>query len=234
MISGSVQLKKSAFPYVLFFCCTLCHSAEIELPDRFLNNLSSETFKERENAQKGLLAWAIENGPNAASAIYQFRKVSDDPEIRKRSYEILRELSDIDYFSDGDGYLGIYMVEEIVEIPGDDRPRFCVRVTAVVDDSPAKEAGIQNGDLITALDGKKWYDEGAVDDLMKKIADSKPFQEVILTISRRNEDSLEIRVRLGKRPVEDLGGIRGNIQELEKRAKDEHFRTWLKQLEPKD
>ena len=204
------------------------------MPAEFLGDLSSENFGEREDAQKGLLEWAIDKGPIAASAIYNLNNETEDPEVRKRSYEILRELSDIDYFSDGDGYLGIYMVEERADLPGEERQQVCIRVTAVNDESPAKAAGIQNGDLITALDGIKWYEDGDLDDFMKRIADGKPFQEVVLTVSRRNQEALlEIKVKLGKKPVEDLRGVRGSIQELEDRAKDKHFRAWLKQLEPK-
>ena len=132
-----------------------------------------------------------------------------------------------DAFADGQGYLGIQMREEMTDLPDDDEPRFCIRVSRVVGDSPASLADLRAGDLITALDGKKWYKAGAIDEFIQKIADSKPLKTVVITIKRKDENPLEVTVRLGKRPVKNLRGIGQDLKLLDQRAREMHFEKWL-------
>lgn len=200
-----------------------------QVPENLLKGLSSEEFHERERSQEKLREWAGRNRGESIAAIHKLSKVSEDPEVRQRCSEILRDLSDRDYLANGQGYLGIEMIEEMADLPGDERMRACVRILRVVDKSPADLADIRRGDLITALDGKKWYDAGAIDDFMEKIADSKPLEKVVLSIRRGDEDTFDVEIRLGRRPVENLRGIGDDLELLDKMAKDNHFKKWLEE-----
>jgi len=196
-----------------------------EVPESVIEGLSSESFKERELSQTELLAWAEEGGKAEISSIYSLSKNSDDPEVSQRCLKVLKELSDQDYLSDGQGYLGIGMEEKVVNLAGDDKPRICILITRVVADSPADLSGMRPGDLITELDGEATV---ASNEFMQKIANSKPLKVVVLTIKRKNENSQEVEVRLGKRPVENLSGINlEDLKLLDRRAREKHFNMWL-------
>lgn len=217
----------------LISCTALVWGDEVS-PARWLENLGSEKFKERQAAQEELIKWAEKNG---VREIYQTYVNSDDPEVRKRCHEILRAQSDREYLNDGQGFMGIQMLEEMSVIEGDERPRACVRIALVVPDGPADLAGLKPGDLIVSMDQEKWYDPNVMELLIKKIADYKPLQKVNLTIQRTGEKNLlEIPVILGKRPVPDLRMMRHDaMQELDQQAREKHFAEWLKrqQLEKK-
>lgn len=67
-------------------------------------------------------------------------------------------------------------------------------VNEVVDDSPADDAGLRDGDVIVAIDGSKIHD---TDDLLDLIDDSDPGDEIVLTIDRDGKQK-QISVELGK------------------------------------
>jgi predicted metalloprotease with PDZ domain len=204
-------------------------SAE-EVPEKLLEGLSSEQFKQREASQVELQKWVDQNGQAAITSIYRVYIGSDDPEIRSRCLRLLRTQSDKDYLNDGKGYLGVQLAEEMLEIVGDDKPRICLKITYVMPGSQAELAGIKAGDIIASMDGEKWYEVGAVQKLINTVASYKPLRRVVFEIKRPGEVALiEVPVILGKRPVDDLGAMYyGDISQLEKEAKDKHFDEWLK------
>ena len=67
-------------------------------------------------------------------------------------------------------------------------------VVGVNDDSPAKEAGLQEKDIIVAANGKDVTDS---DDLVKIIRACKPGDEVDLTVYRQGE-TVEITVTVSE------------------------------------
>jgi putative serine protease PepD len=66
-------------------------------------------------------------------------------------------------------------------------------ISEVVEDSPAEQAGLQTGDVVTAIDGALVDDQIA---LIVAIRSHRPGETVELTISR-DDDELELRVTLG-------------------------------------
>lgn len=199
------------------------------VPPEMFAGLSSEEFPVREKSQESLLLWAREKPSTRAASLADLPS-DEDPEIRKRSYEVLRALSDDDYMSDGQGYLGIMMAEEILNAAAEGKPAVGIRISYVMKESPASTAGLKAGDLIIALDGKSWSQEGAINVFMEVIAAKKPLVDVVLTVSRGAAEPAAVTVKLGKRPVPDLRDVSGDLQLLDKRAKDEHYSEWMKRL----
>ncbi|MGQ9572574.1 MAG: S1C family serine protease [Dehalococcoidia bacterium] len=71
-----------------------------------------------------------------------------------------------------------------------------VIVQQVFADSPAHEAGIKRGDIITAIGGK---DIHGVGELVKSLKDSRPGDQVALTLLRDDQE-MTLQVTLGERP----------------------------------
>lgn len=201
-----------------------------DLPREMLAGLSSEEFPVREKSQENLLIWARDNPDLRAASIAKLPS-NEDPEIRKRSYEILRALSDDDYMTEGQGYLGIMMGEEILNGAAGEKPSAAIRISHVMNESPASAAGLKVGDLIVSLDGKSWPVDGALDAFMQAVASKKPLVDVILEVKRGADEPIEITVKLGKRPVPVLSDFSGDLQSLDKRAREDHFSQWLERLQ---
>lgn len=145
-----------------------------------------------------------------------------------RSLEVLRELSDEDYLSDGQGFLGITMQEEMLEADPDGKRSVGIRILYVVEDSAADKAGLEMGDVIISLDGKGWKEAGGLDQFRDEIAKKKPLVEVRLSIKRAEQEPKEIAVKLGKRPIADLSFGGADLHLLDEKAKERHFGAWLK------
>lgn len=219
-------MLKLVITVCFFICSTFSFSEEISA-NNLLKLLASEKFKERESAQAELCKYAEKNG---VGLIYHAYLNSEDPEVRKRCYQILRSQSDKDYLKDGQGYLGVQMREEIILLEGDERPRVCIRIIMVVSSGPADKSGIKLGDLIVSINQEKWYEPNLMDSLIKKISEMKPMQTLQMRIQRTGEAKLlDMPVTLGKRPVEDLRMIHpDSVVELEENARQKHFEEWLK------
>jgi putative serine protease PepD len=68
---------------------------------------------------------------------------------------------------------------------------------AIQPNSPAAQAGLQPGDLITAVDGEKITSTGA---FIAKVAQDAPGQTITLTVTRDGQTK-QIKVTLGKQPA---------------------------------
>jgi C-terminal processing protease CtpA/Prc len=91
--------------------------------------------------------------------LYRQSRVADDPEVRERCLGVLRELVNDEYLSEGEGYIGIRMRDEVAAaVPGDANPRNAIRVMQVVPDSAAERAGLLVDDLIVGLNDLVWRD----------------------------------------------------------------------------
>ena len=224
-------MKTLNIPLICFVMVTVSAFAE-EVPKELVEGLASEQFKQREATQVEIEKWADAKGPAALAAIFKLYVSSDDPEIRNRCHRFLRNQSDKDYLNDGQGYLGVHLLEVMLEIAGEDKPRFGIQIRGVVDGGQAEIAGIKVGDIIASIDGKKWHEPGAMDDLRNTIKSYKPKRKVLVEVKRQQNDKLiEIPVILGKRPVNDLDAYNPfDIEQAEKDAKEKHFNEWLEKL----
>jgi hypothetical protein len=199
---------------------------------RLFQELGSEEFIVREGAQAELSAWAAKHPQLAAPIILRLFQEDDDPEVRKRALKILEELGNIDYLSEGQGYLGILMQEEPLDAAQGGEVRFGIRVLNVINGSPAEQAGLKMGDLILSLDGMIWKEGGASIKFSNTVAAKKPLVDVTLMVERGQADPISINVKLGKRPISDMRAG-GDLGLLEQEAKERHFQQWLKKQQDK-
>jgi serine protease Do len=101
------------------------------------------------------------------------------------------------FFSDDGGYLGVMSVA----ITNDNFAKFGLReargvgIEKVMENSPASQAGLQNGDVILRFDGEEVKSTAKLSRLISEVA---PDQKVKLTISRGGSEQ-EITATLGKR-----------------------------------
>ena len=202
------------------------------LPKEWLEGLSSDEFKKREASQLEIEKWADANGEVAVKSVFKIYSESDDPEVVSRCHSILRKLSEKDYMSDGKGYLGVQLAEELLQLPGEEKPRIGIRITFVMPGSQAEAAGIKAGDVIASMDGKKWHEQGALNELINTVSSYKPLRKVVFEIKRHGEEKLmEVPVILGKRPVENLNEMYYRpLEDMEKMARERHFEEWLNKL----
>jgi len=115
------------------------------------------------------------------------------------------------------GWLGVNIQnlnENTAEIFGLDRPRGAL-VGQVVPGSPADDAGVRQGDVVTEIDGRPVKD---VEDLQLKVVAYDPGTRVNLTVLREGREK-EIAVRLGELETEGSGTpARGRAEESDRTA----------------
>jgi S1-C subfamily serine protease len=70
-------------------------------------------------------------------------------------------------------------------------------ITEVLPDSPAEQAGLQEGDVVVAVDNQR---VGPAGNLARLIRPYEPGDRVTLTIRRGDEEARKIRVKLGENP----------------------------------
>jgi S1-C subfamily serine protease len=86
-----------------------------------------------------------------------------------------------------------------------------VLVLEVVDDSPADLAGLEAGDVIVEIDGRKMF---STDKLVSYIGDCKPGKDVEVTFKRKRRTRM-VEVELGEKEgpdLEDLEELEGDIE----------------------
>jgi membrane-associated protease RseP (regulator of RpoE activity) len=201
-----------------------------EVPAQLVGALASDDFKQREAAQTELLAWARAHPSGASQEIWERYRSSPDPEVRQRCLTVLRELITELYLSEGPGFLGIGMTYGSVVLPGEIAPAHAVLVTTVRQGTPANRAGIQAGDMIVRLDGKRWADESSPEKFSEQIAAKKPGVAVKLGIVRDGK-SVELDAVLVRRPA-NLQLLRFGLPEADEAAEeraaiDAYFKGWL-------
>lgn len=208
-----------------------------EIPSALLAELDSEDFRTRENAQANLLEWARKNAAIATDLIYTQSTRGAEPEVRERCTAVLKELVWELHSKEGEGFIGIRMMEETVMVPGDPVMRACVRVSFVMPKSPAETAGIQNNDLIVAVEGKIWRNLPVSVPFSEEIRNHKPGTTVKLSLLR-DEKLIEVPVLLTRRPQHAdnpmLGEDQLDLEAAEAAAREAFFERWLERKRNSD
>lgn len=204
----------------------------LDLPQEAFSKLKSPEFHEREVAQTELLAWSRAHLEPAMAEFFRQSRISDDPEVRERCLSILRILVTDEYSKQGEGYIGISLLDAVTTVPGDHAARNVIRVTQVQVGTPAQRADVRLNDLIVALDHDAWHEIDASRLFREKIRMMKPATRVTLKILRDNL-LIDIEVTLGRRPLMAdnpfFNGQNIDLQASERTAQEAYFRLWLSQ-----
>lgn len=206
-------------------------NAEVRIPGGQLSELKSAEFKIRERAETMLLAWGRKNPGEAKDKLFEHSQQAEDPEVRERCLNILRELVADEYLIEGEGYIGIGLGrnDEVIAIPGAHKERRAIRVTEVKANSPGQRSGIRANDLIVELEGEEWHAVEANPLFRERIKKMKPTSVASLTVLREGE-LIEIRVTLCRRPLMAdmlLHQPEVDPDALEIAAREAHFGNWL-------
>ncbi len=171
-------------------------------PAAALESLGSEEFKDRVQAQRQLKVWAESRPAEAGDRLLVELDAADDPEVRLRLRETLREIVIAEHQrKDGQGYVGIQMGDHDIVVPGDNKLRGGVLVGWVNDGTPAKRAGIQVNDVVVAINDLNWpAGPGAREAFAAEVMRHKPGDKVALEILRGGEIKT-VEVVLTARPM---------------------------------
>lgn len=228
-ITIAMTARLACLPVVLLMAGLDLVSA-LELPAGPLAALRSDEFQVREKAQAELLAWSRERPRMAMDELFRASRSAEDPEVRERCLDVLRELVNDEYLKEGEGFIGIRMQDEMAKVPGDPEPRIAIRVTQVVPDSAAQMAGLKINDLIVGLDNKVWRVGSALGPFSESIRQIKPGTRVTLRVLRDGQ-LLDLAVVLGRRPLHAdnpfLDESQVDIEAAERAAREAYFRRWL-------
>ncbi len=104
------------------------------------------------------------------------------------------------------GYLGVRIKELTAELKEHYKNKEGLLVVDVVPDSPAKKAGIQDGDILVELDGKKIGNE---EEFRKKVAEAQPGKKVKLKVLREGKEKTLV-AELGASPTRS-GTLRAEV-----------------------
>lgn len=229
-VLGRFGRSKPWIVWVLMAYGSVSIGAEVVVPSDYLDDLESPEYRVRERAERGLLEWGRKQPESSKAEIFKHARNADDPEVRERCLEVLRELVGDDYMTEGEGYIGIALSwkDDLVVVPGEKKERKAVRVTAVMANTPGQQSGILMNDLIVGLEGEAWYDVDATPLFRERIKKMRPKSVANMTILREGK-LVEIKVTLSRRPLmaDHQQNIDLNASELA--AKEAYFQRWLAQ-----
>lgn len=218
-----------------FAHCASCGAEEF--PSAPLEDFKSEDFRTRENAQASLLEWSRKNPGIAMDRLFGLSQSADDPEVRERCLAVLRELVGDEYLKEGEGYIGIRMLDVTANVPGDPKQRSVISVLQVVAESPAHQAGLKVNDLIVGLENRIWRQGVATQSFMQMVREFKPATWITLRVVR-DDKLMDIPVKLARRPLfadnPFLDERQIDLEAAEKAAKEAYFRRWMKTRKARD
>lgn len=208
-------------------------------PTELIESLKAPEFEAREVADVRLRKWAGSQGEEGLISLLNLSRGHEAAEVRVRCFEALRDAVGSLYEAQGQGYMGVSMIDQMVAIPGLAMKQVpVVMIDAVIQGSAAEEAGLRRGDLIYELNGKDWSGlaagRAASDDIRNRIQNMKPGTEVHLGVLR-GKKRIRFRLVLRRRPAMiqrvPMGAANREMQDeisrMEHELRDSHFKKWL-------
>lgn len=223
-----MRRTRDCFPFLILCISPLISEAATPVPSEISLGLASSNFREREAAEISLLQWVKAQPKSRLGEVILQSENNEDPEIRLRCLSVIRALAMEDYRSDGEGYLGITMLEELIGDPAGP-PKFGVRITGIVPKGAAERGKLSGGDLIVELEGIGWDQPGAADRFAKKVRETKPGTTISLKIIRNKEPQV-LKLMLDRRPPiqpNPMGMGQFDLEVQDRLAKDTYFKKWL-------
>lgn len=200
--------------------------------DDFFQDLSSDEFQVRDQAQTKLEIWAKERKEAAIEPLLQAYKNAESPEVQSRIAAVLKEQVILKKFGSGPGFVGIRMQDGKVQVNGE--LQSAVGIIEIVKDSSAEKAGLKVGDNITAVDKVRFQDDnlGRVmpSQVFSNYVRTKTANDVVVLKVVRNNVVMEVKVVLMTMPEKvRIQQMELNMQDtgISQAQKDAYFQKWL-------
>ncbi|WAC21204.1 PDZ domain-containing protein [Luteolibacter sp. SL250] len=190
-----------------------------------MEGLSADKFVEREEAQKLLRQWAEKAPVKSTDVLLGRVRDEEDPEIRSRCLEALKAIV-LEREYHADGFLGISMQEVEVKLPGNGGLVKAIRVTRVVEDSAAGQAGITEGTLIVGLGERMWKNGGMAMEFREQVKGTRPGTTITLQLLE-NGEVVRKALKVGERARHAGGFDEEDPVKANELAREEFFRRWL-------
>ncbi len=192
-------------------------------PAGVIARLGSESYPERVAAQNELRGWCGEAGGGVSGALLKVASGVGDPEARELLLEVVKDevLSELE--KGRPGFLGILMrdAEEGVLVGG------------VVEGMPGGAAGLKAGDVIISVDDQELNVAAPREMFGETVGAKTPGEEIHLKLKRQDE-VIDLRVRLAARPWSPLSPDGTLDPALEAAERERLFREWLEEKAQKE
>ena len=202
----------------------------VQVPEELIAALGDERFKNRDVAQKALLAWGKKDIGGRIESLYHLYRKEEDPEVRLRSREVLKSLVILQQPLPGQGYLGIQM-DTARWKDGQGVVRPAVLITDVRDGTAAAVARLKANDLIIGVDQVVFDDLAPTRRFADYIRSKKPGDEIVLKV-RRGGEQLELTASLRRRPaaLDEINqwGLFPVLPD-ESKMNEDYFQEWLRE-----
>ncbi|MBT8045112.1 MAG: PDZ domain-containing protein [Verrucomicrobiae bacterium] len=236
------QLKRFLIALVLVVATT-ASDAQTSIPGQAIEKLSSDSYADREQAYAELSQWASKHLKNSPEKLYQAWKADDEPEAKTRLHSLMKQMVIERKFGRGKGFVGIRMEEFMVPGKNGADPRPAVKISLVLEDTPAAKSGLKPGDIILGVDDLDFktipqigqarvagpWGMGTVLKFSDYIQSKQPDDEITLHLLKDGRE-VKKKIVLMKRPasadMDPFGRSRGNDTKAER---DRFFRQWLKE-----
>ncbi len=161
-----------------------------------IDGLGAESHTAREEAQKQLRALSERHPRYVLAALSERYKNEEDLEIELRLAELIEPLAMSLMFDLPSGFIGVNLAPVTLEPDGP-----ALSMMHVYEGLSAHEAGLQNGDIILALDGKTIADLGGQEGFVGAISRLVPGTIVHLLV-QRGAERFRQPVSLAPRPFQ--------------------------------
>ncbi len=223
---GHRRSLEGGFRVICAVCSITAGSGqEAGIPPSILKDLSAEKFVEREAAQASLQQWLGKAPEKSVDVVLELAWKGEDPEVRSRAMEAVKaHVLEREYHADG--FLGIGMQDVEVKLPGEAGQTKAIRVTLVIENSAASEAGITEGTLIVGLGDRMWKEGNMNLEFREQVQRTRPGTMVTLQLLENGAIVRKV-LKLGERPAQAAGIGEQDPVKANQIARDEFFRRWL-------
>jgi len=199
---------------LLLFSSVLAEPIERAATDVLVERMRDDDYTKRKEAMKQLTGLLHEKKkPEALAALLDFWKTEEDPEVKVRLHGLLKE----HFLRSKRAFLGVaFEVNSGLEFQG--KRVAGLKILRVLKGESADRAGVLDGDILLAIDGKPFPATSTHDGVRSRIARLEAGQNVSLAIMRGDEQR-EIRLQLGARTKEHL----------DRKLDEQLFENWFRE-----
>ncbi|MDA1044893.1 MAG: PDZ domain-containing protein [Verrucomicrobia bacterium] len=190
-----------------------------ELVKQSVTALGADDWESRNAADMQLRKLSLEQDELVLRYLLETHVASDDPEVRHRAEEIMREVVIDQVFNTKKGYLGVRLSAQIEVIVVNNIQYFPIIVEEVMPNTAAQQANLLNGDKIIKIDDNLCTRNFGVLQMVGYISAKAPGTNVNLVLWTKGKEVART-ITLRQRP-------QFPTDPPEKRQKIEFFERWL-------